>query len=268
MTTIRRAGTLFPSRKPAVTAFCLFTILFSSIYGLGQAPAGASASGVLSQMESAFSNGVVVQQIQLSGTATWTAGSLEDSGTASLTASSTGPSQLQLLLSSTGSRTETQTGLGSSADCQWAGANGVAHEVSLENCWKPALWFLPAFSFQPSLILSSVGLVDLGTGVVGTSPNIYRHLQGQLQPTGLPSSIASTVTQQSTTDIGLDPASLLPAVLAYSIFPDNGAPTPIAIEIHYSNYQSVNGVQIPFLIQRYVNGSLQLSIVVSSAQIN
>jgi hypothetical protein len=268
MTKIWTVGTQFSFRKPAATAFCLFTAISSSIYGLGQAPVGVSASGVLSQMESAFSNGVAVQQIQLSGTATWTAGSLEDSGTATLTASSTGPSRLQLLLSSTGSRTETQTGFGSSADCQWAGADGVAHEVSVGNCWKPALWFLPGFSFQPSLIPNSVGLVDLGTGVVGASQNTYRHLQGQILSTGLPSSIASSVTQQSTTDIGLDPTSLLPAVLAYSVIPDRGATTPIAIEIHYSNYQTVNGVQIPFLIQRYVNGSLQLSIAVSSAQIN
>jgi hypothetical protein len=57
-------------------------------------------------------------------------------------------------------------------------------------------------------------------------------------------------------------------VLAYSIHPDNGAPVAIAIEVHYSDYHAVNGVQIPFLIQRYVNGALQLEIQVSSAQIN
>jgi hypothetical protein len=140
--------------------------------------------------------------------------------------------------------------------------------MSVANCWKPALWLLPAFSFQPSLIPNSVGLVDLGTGAVGASPNIYRHLQSQLLPAGLPTSIASSITQQSITDIGLDQATFLPEVLAYSILPDSGASTPIAIEIHYSNYQTVNGVQVPFLIQRYVNGSLQLAIVVSSAQIN
>jgi hypothetical protein len=61
----------------------------------------------------------------------------------------------------------------------------------------------------------------------------------------------------------------LPAVLAYTVHPDNGAQgVTIAIEVHYSDYRTVNGVQVPFLIQRYVNGSLQLEISVSSAQIN
>jgi hypothetical protein len=30
----------------------------------------------------------------------------------------------------------------------------------------------------------------------------------------------------------------------------------------------VNGVQIPFTIQRYINGSLQLEIDITSAQVN
>jgi hypothetical protein len=60
----------------------------------------------------------------------------------------------------------------------------------------------------------------------------------------------------------------LPAVLSYSTRPDNGAPIPISVEIHYSNYQTINGVKIPFNIQRYINGSLQLEIAVSSAQVN
>lgn len=76
------------------------------------------------------------------------------------------------------------------------------------------------------------------------------------------------MTGLSTTDIGLDTVSLLPAVLAYSVHPDNGAPVSIAIEIHYSDYRTVSGVQIPFHIQRYVNGFLQLDILVSSAAVN
>ena len=74
--------------------------------------------------------------------------------------------------------------------------------------------------------------------------------------------------QRSTADLGLDPKTRLPAVLSYTTRPDNGAAIPIAVEIHYTNYQAINGVQIPFTIERYVNGSLQLEIAVTSAQIN
>jgi len=231
-----------------------------------------SATAALNRLATAFSNNQAVQQVQLAGNATWHAGSLRDSGTVNLTASTNGSSQMQLVLAATGERTEAQTGIGSSAVCQWAGSDGIAHQISVGNCWKPALWFLPAISLQPSLLPSSLGISDLGESAVGSSTNIYRHLQGGLLasglPAGFPDSLAPTVVQQSTEDLGLDPASFLPAVLAYTVHPDNGASTPITIEIHYSNYQAVNGVQIPFLIQRYVNGSLQLAITVTSAEIN
>jgi hypothetical protein len=134
-------------------------------------------------------------------------------------------------------------------------------------CWRPVIWFLPPLSLQPSLLPSYLGAVDLGSSTIGFGTAMYRHLQGELVLPSLTTKLAGDIMQRSTVDLGLDPASLLPAVLTYSVRPDNGAPVPIAIEIHYSNYQTVNGVKVPFTIQRYVNGSLQLDIAVTSAQV-
>jgi hypothetical protein len=230
-----------------------------------QAP---SAANLLGQLSAAFSGGQTVQNVQLSGNATWYAGSLTDSGTVSLTASTSGSSQMQLTLASSGQRTEGQTGTGMVASCQWAGADEVTHAIQPTNCWRPALWFLPALSLQPSLLPSYLGTSDLGLGTVGSDASVYRHLQSELIFGGLPSTLSNQVTQQSTTDLGLDPTSLLPAVLAYSVMPDSGVQTPVSIQILYSNYQAVNGVQIPFHIQRYVDGALQLDILIGTAQIN
>jgi hypothetical protein len=254
---------------PRFSSFCssFFGIALTAFLSITAAAQGANSGTVLGQLATVFSGSQVVQQVQLSANATWYAGSLEDTGTVTLTASSGGSSQMQLLLATSGQRTETQTGAGSSASCQWAGNDGVAHDVDLGNCWKPALWFLPSFSLQPSLLPSNLNVVDLGIGTFGSGDNTYRHLQCQLVLNSSSGSPLSSITQRSTTDIGLDPVSLLPAVLTYSIYPDNGATVPIVIEILYSNYRAVNGVQIPFDIQRYVNGSLQLEIQVSSAQI-
>lgn len=256
--------------------FSRFTILLQSLAGImlfaWLAPAafaqGASTANVLGQMSAAFSGVQVVQQIQLTGNATWYAGNTDDSGSVTLTASSNGKSQMQLALGSAGQRTESQTGSGSSASCQWAGADDIAHEIQSGACWRPALWFLPAFSFQSSMLPSELTVADLGTGTVGTSATLYRHLLSQWALTGVPASLTADVAQWSKTDIGLNPTSLLPEVLAYSVRPDNGAPLAIAMEVHYSNYRTVNGVEIPFTIQRYVNGALQLEIQVSAAQIN
>jgi hypothetical protein len=115
---------------------------------------------------------------------------------------------------------------------------------------------------------SYLNAADLGMGTVGSSKDVYRHLQSQLVFSNFTSQMNAHFAQRSTTDIGLDSTTLLPAVLACSVHPDNGASTPIAIEIHYSNYRVIDGVQIPFHIERYINGSLQLDILVSSAQIS
>jgi hypothetical protein len=232
------------------------------------ASTGSSATTLLNQLSTAFSGGNVVHQVQLTGNATWQVGNLNDTGTATLSAATTGASLLQLSLSSSGGRTEQQSGQGTNLSCTWAGEDGVAHAVDPGNCWRPEIWFLPPLSLQPSLLPNYLGAVDLGTTPVGFGPEQYRHLQAQLVLPDLTSALSAEVMQRSMADLGIDPATSLPAVLSYSIWPDNGAAIPIAIEIHYANYHAINGVQIPFTIQRYINGSLQLQITVTSAQVN
>lgn len=229
---------------------------------------GTNATTLLNQLATAFSKGNVVHQVQLTGNATWHVGSLNDTGSAVLSAATTGSSQLRLSLSSSGTRIEAESGQGTNLACTWAGEDGIAHAIDPGNCWRSVIWFLPPLSLQPSLLPTYLGAVDLGSGTVGFGPTTYRHLQSEMVFPNLSGTLVSDIMQRSTADLGLDPTSLLPAVLAYSIRPDNGAPILIAIEIHYSNYQAINGVQIPFTIQRYVNGSLQLEISVVSAQVN
>ena len=260
-------------RKALLLTTCGYLLVAPALL-LGATPSttttatGTNATTLLNQLSTAFSGGNVVHQVQLTGSASWHVGSLNDTGSATLSAATTGSSQLQLSLSSSGTRIEAESGQGTNLACTWAGDDGVAHAIDPGNCWQPMIWILPPLSLQPSLLPSYLGAVDLGSGTVGFSTATYRHLQGELVFPTLTGNLASDIMQRSTADLGLDPTSLLPAVLAYSIRPDNGAPIPIAIEIHYSNYQPINGVQIPFTIQRYVNGSLQLEISVSSAQVN
>jgi len=258
----------FKDLIPLFFEVTLLALLLPSTYAQEKAAQGASAEIVLGQLSEAFSGGHAVQEVQISGSAAWYAGGLEDSGSVSLSASTDGSSHMQLSLAATGQKTETQTGTGVNAKCQWAKADGIAHAVDRGNCRRSVLWFLPALSLQPSQLPSSLGVADLGEGTVGSGTTTYRHLQSQSSFSDLPASISKVMIRRSTTDLGLDPATLLPAVLAYSVPSDNGAPVSIAIEIRYSDYRTVSGVQIPFLIQRYVNGSLQLEVRVSSAQVN
>ena len=68
-------------------------------------------------------------------------------------------------------------------------------------------------------------------------------------------------------DLYLDP-STSPGSAAFNIHPDNNALLDISIEIRFSSYQSVNGVQVPFHVQKYLNGGLILDFQFSNAILN
>jgi hypothetical protein len=225
----------------------------------------ADASGILGQIAGAFSAGKPVTHIELTGSADWHAGGLNDSGNVTLTASSTGAASMQLFLAEKGSWTESQSDLADSMSCQWAGKDQVAHQTNFLNCLKPAVWFLPLISLQPTILPRGVGISDMGLWTVGAGT--YRHLQIQAVLSSLPQKILRSSVEASTIDMGLDSHTLLVEVLRYQVNPENGSPVKIPIEVRYADYHKVDGVEIPFLIQRYVNGSLQLEIHVDSARI-
>lgn len=249
-----------PARLSRSAIFVL-TALVGPALGQTSAP-----PTILTSAAQAFSGGQPVSQVQLAGNATWYAGSEMAFGSATLTASETGHANMTLSLEGKGAWTESQAAFGSGMTCEWAGEDGVAHQEDYLNCLKPVVWFLPSLSLQPSLVSPEISVTDLGAGTLdGVS---CRHLQTAASLPDLPGSLATSAAQQSTTDIGLDSTTLLPVVVSYTVHPDDGAATPITIEIRYSNYQQIDGAMIPFSIQRYVSGSLQLDIEITSAQIN
>ncbi len=62
-----------------------------------------------------------------------------------------------------------------------------------------------------------------------------------------------------------DPKTLLPSSLEYLQHGDTDLNTTFPVRIVYSNYQLVDGMPMPYRIDRYVNGLLQLSLTISSA---
>ncbi|MGB6192177.1 MAG: hypothetical protein WBF42_06910 [Terracidiphilus sp.] len=255
-------------KKMCLTSSLLFwcVVLAFSVLAAAQSAIPNAGLSALVQMEAAFSGGRSVDAIQLSGNANWYSGTFEDSGSATLLASSSGMSQMQLSLGSLGQRIETQSGVGQDTMCSWSGNDNVQHSTTSGACWNAALWFMPALTLQQASSAGTVGILDLGVGSVGSSDTSYRHLRTQLIPAVSP--VPAETVQQSTVDLGLDKHSMLPSVLSYSTPPDNGAPITLSVEIRYSDYRTIDGVNIPFHIQRFVNGALQLEITISSAQIN
>jgi hypothetical protein len=69
-------------------------------------------------------------------------------------------------------------------------------------------------------------------------------------------------------DFFLDPTTFLPAAVTFNIHPDNDAGLDIPIEVRFSDYRAVNGVQVPFHVQKFLNNSLVLDLQFATAVLN
>ena len=69
-------------------------------------------------------------------------------------------------------------------------------------------------------------------------------------------------------DFYLDATTLLPQALIFNLHPDNDANRDLAITILYSNYQLTSGVQVPFHIQEFYQGTLFLDFTVNNVAFN
>jgi hypothetical protein len=82
------------------------------------------------------------------------------------------------------------------------------------------------------------------------------------------STLNFTIQQLSGMDFYLDTATHLPVATVFNSRPGNAANSHIAVEIHFRNYQPIDGVQVPMHIQRFVQGTLLADISLDTASFN
>ncbi len=253
------------------------------------APAATSdpqAVALLQSALSALTGTASVSDVTLTGTAQRIVGSDDETGTASLEATSVGDSLMNLSFPS-GNRSEIRNHAGlplpgslplgiPAAATQavqpigaWSGPDGVLHGMANHNAMTDAAWFFPAATL--TRILSSQSYVFSYVGPETLNGRSVTHVQvSQPLPASAkaPQRTATLMQHLSQMDLYLDPATLLPVGLAFNVHPDNNALIDIPIEILFSGYQTVNGVQVPFQVQRYLNSGLVLDLQFSSASLN
>jgi hypothetical protein len=220
------------------------------------------------QAIAALTGGVPVADVTLNANVIWIAGSTYLSGTGTLQGKGTSQSRVDLSLEGA-TRSEIRTSVGGVPKGAWnAGAPGLAptklKPFSTHNCLTDADWFYPGLSSlaqttSPLFVYSYVGQEKHG-GVAA------EHIRASQV---LPLDTKDLVLHRlSVIDFYLDSGSFLPLAIAFKAHPDNDLNRDIPMEIRFANYQAVNGVQIPFHIQRLFNGSLALDVVVTNAVIN
>ncbi len=255
-------------RYPLLLALIWMSIGFqrSAVSQSLDAPSPQSAASVLDLAWNAFSGRKAIHAVRLTGEAHRYQGSMEDSGFATLWATSSGEARMNLSFNNRGSWNEDQSDIGSKMECNWSEGDGAAHPGESQNCLKPIVWFLPSLAMQSVTIPVNVGYTDLGN--TNTCSGTYRHVQAQAASLDLPHVSVSQSAASSSVDVGLDPSTFLPFVSCFHIRPDTGGPPTISVEIAYGNYKAVDGVEVPFLIRRFVNGALQLELTIQSVTIH
>jgi hypothetical protein len=209
-----------------------------------------------------FSSIGPVSTIQLSGTASWTLGSDQQTGTVTLQAAATGQSRMDLQLTR-GTWTETQSAATSfEGQCSWVSFDGVSHTAATHNCWRGTVWFLPQLTLQ-----AGTGWIDMAvSSVVNADGSTDSHFSRR--PNGTMSAdTAALIARFSGFDLKVD-ATGHPVAVKFNAHPDNDSSIDIPTEIRFSDYRTVNGVVVPFHIQKLINNGVVLDLQITAVQIN
>ena len=147
----------------------------------------------------------------------------------------------------------------------WIGSDGNVHKMTHPNTITSAVWFYPALVFFQNSPNTSVAASYVDQEV------LERNHRSSLACSLLNMDQRYTnaaVASLSATDIYLDPTSALPIAMVFNAHPDTISGINIPVEIDYSAYTVVNGFQVPFHIQKLLNGNLLVDITVQSAKVN
>jgi hypothetical protein len=225
----------------------------------------SQATTLLAQSAAALTGTVAISDVTLSGTVERIAGSDDESGTAVLKSIAAGASSVNLSLPS-GTRSEVENCSTTPPTGAWSGPDGVSHAIAFHNLLTGPAWFFPAFTIAQGL--STSGYVATSVAAETHNGQAVQHVSLS-QPSLFPSTPgALSPVHLTQVELFLDSTTLLPAALDFNAHPDNNALLDIPIEIRFSNYTPVNGVQVPFHVQKYLNNSLILDFQVSSVTFN
>jgi hypothetical protein len=258
--------TIAPVIRSAFTLALASALLYSLV--LRQAIAAPQtvardpqALNLIASSLKALTGGVAASDVILQASAAYVAGSDEESGTATLTARGNQQSLVQLNLSG-GPRQEIRNGPAGA----WSGPDATAHSTATHNCWTDASWFFPALTLEAIANNPQTNVSYLGTDTSKGRPLL--HVQATRVPPGQMADVTALILRLAAMDVYFDPQSLLPVVLDFNAHPDADAGTNLPIEIQFSNFQSISGGLVPFRIQKYLQGSLLLDLVVTNVSIN
>ena len=254
--------------RPLCVVVCATLLLAAPPNSLpqSQTPNATSPSQLVQQALAALTGGHSITDVTLTASAHRIAGSDDEAGTATLKAVAAGASSLSLSLS-TGPRTEVLNSAATPPTGSWSGPDAVMHPIAFHNLLTGPSWFFPAFSLATSSSASGATLTYVGHET--HNGRAVEHVSvSQVPPAQVAAGAAPFIQRLTQLDFFLDSTSLLPVAISFTTHPDTNAVVDVPVEIDFSDYRAVNGIQVPFHIQKYLNNSLALDFQTSSVTLN
>lgn len=228
------------------------------------APRDTSAVALLQRSLAALVGTSTVKDVTLTGSANYIAGSDSETGSATLKATAIGQGRVDLSLSG-GQRSDVADVSQNPWAGSWCGPDGVWHPVVPHNLFSDPTWFFPAFLI--SRALSTPGYAISAADAETQNGIAVEHITVYVQ--AAPADPSPAVNQGlSRTDIYLNASTLVPVSISFNTHPDNNALANIPVQISFSSYQAVQGMSVPYHIQKYIQNSLVLDVALSSVQTN
>jgi hypothetical protein len=234
---------------------------------LSSAAAGQTLSvpAFLSQVPSAAPEEQSMHSITLDGVVQRYAGSLHESGNIKLIAKADGSANVELSLPS-GQRTEVY-GPFSSRSCIGTNERGKTYKIELADCLRPFPWFSPSISHTKQMPGTlPVNITD--AGLITDASKQYHELDYNVALSNGTSEVKNTVSKLTFTRVFYDPGTLFPLRTEFDEHPSGNLAVKLHVRIEYSSYQLVSGIPVPYQINKYVNNTLQLSIVINAAVVD
>lgn len=204
---------------------------------------------------------VVVTDVTVQASVHWIKGS--DDETVSATFTSAGPETSQTVFNlSAGTLTQVRNGLGATST-----QSGQKQTIALHNVLNMHEWFFPQFFIKDLLQASGYSLRTPAPASVNGQSQVS--IQGSfIPPAQMDAVTAQVLSNASQFELVLDGTTLLPVSLSFVAHPDDDASRGYPVLYQFSNYQTQNGIQRPYRIQQFLQGTLSQDITVQSYAVN
>lgn len=243
------------------------TIFVGLLFAIGSLSRLAYAQVSLTSFEQAAvqafnPNSKTFSSVTFSGTAAWTAGSLQDSGNVVLTASADGSSNETWSLSSQ-PHTLASTSFTNGRSCTYVDSAGKSHQDASPGCFRAVPWFAPWMSL---LMLPNNVLLRTSGATLAAADGTNAQLQymTNLGTATTPNPQLAAFSSGTVVGLVVDPKTSFIDEVDFNQTIDSDTARVIPYRIVFSDYRPDAGLILPHHIQRYIQRTLQADITITN----